>query len=87
MHPFVSVIVTVYEPAVKLVIEAVVSLLFHKYEYGVVPPEAEIVIPPSDNPLQVTYESTMEVAVKAFGSEIDVDPFAVHPFASDIVTV
>ena len=40
-HPFTSVTVTEYEPAVRLLIEAVVAPVLHKYVYGAVPPVAD----------------------------------------------
>ena len=38
VHPFASVTVTLYVPAVRLFRSCVVSAVFHKYVYGFVPP-------------------------------------------------
>ena len=57
VHPLLSVIVTLYVPAITPVIEAVVAALLQAYVYGIVPPVAEAVAPPSAIPLQDTFES------------------------------
>ena len=55
LHPVASVIVTVYVPANKPVIEEVVAPLgFHEYVYGDVPPDPLANAIPSLPPLQVT---------------------------------
>ena len=55
--------------------------------YGDVPPVADAVAPPSDNPLHVMVESTCEAATNTVGS-VTVDELVdVQPFASVTVTV
>ena len=87
LHPFESVIVTVNVPAANPVIDAVVAELLHTYEYGVVPPVAEAVAPPTCKPLHVTFESTTELANKTVGSVIVVELVVEQPFASVMVTM
>ena len=66
-------------------IEAVVAEFDHTNVYGVVPPVALAVAPPSDNPLHVTLESTCVDATNTLGSVTVADDVEVHPFASVIV--
>jgi hypothetical protein len=56
VHPFASVAVTVYVPATRLLIVAVVAPVFHKYEYPAVPFDANEVAEPVEAPLQSTFE-------------------------------
>ena len=85
-HPLASVIVTEYVPAMTPVIEAVVAELLHEYVYGIVPPSAELLAPPSFKPLQVMFESNTAVDTNTTGSVIITDEESVHPFPSVIVT-
>ena len=55
--------------------------------YGDVPPVADAVAPPSDNPLHVMVESTCEDATNTVGSVTVDELVEVHPFASVTVTV
>ena len=50
VHPFASVTVTVYVPAVNPVISSVVEALLHRYEYGIVPPPARTEALPVNSP-------------------------------------
>ena len=54
VHPLASVAVTVYVPAVRLVIVLVVAPLDQANVYPVVPPDAEAVASPSFPALQLT---------------------------------
>ena len=74
-------------PAATPVILAVVAELDHKYVYGMVPPVALAVAPPSEKPLQLTLLSTTLAADNAAGSVIVVDELSVQPFASVTVTL
>ena len=87
VQPFASVTVTVYVPAATPVIDAVVAVFDHAYVYGDVPPVADAVAPPSDNPLQVMVESTCEAATNTVGSVTVDELVEVQPFASVTVTV
>jgi hypothetical protein len=87
LHPFASVIVVVYVPATTPVIEAVVAELIHAYVYGIVPPVADAVAPPSARPLQDIFESTTVAAIIEAGSVMVELLVEVHPFASVMVTL
>ena len=80
VHPLASVIVVVYVPATTPVIVAVVAELLHAYVYGMVPPVADDVAPPSAKPLQVMFESTTLAATNIAGSETVTELVEVHPF-------
>jgi hypothetical protein len=55
VHPFASVAVTTYMPAVRLLIVADVDPVFHKYEYPAVPFDANEVAEPVEAPLHNTF--------------------------------
>ena len=64
-HPFISVIVTLYVPAIKLFIFCVVEPPVQLYAYGVVPPLTVSVTAPLLPPLQLT----LVVAVVALSAD------------------
>jgi len=78
-HPFASVTVKVYEPAVKLVCAGVIV-------YGPVPPFGVIITDPVLAPLHNTLVMAV-VAVKAAGSVMVTGTVIEHPFASVTVKV
>ena len=51
-------------------------------EYGAVPPDADTEADPSFPPLQLTFDTTEHVALRAVGSVIVTVQVAVQPFAS-----
>ena len=87
VHPFTSVTVAVYVPAVKPVMLAVVAALLHTKVYGVVPPAPLAVADPLLPPLQLMFVFTTELAVNAEGSVMVTLDVVVHEFTSDTVTV
>ncbi len=62
VHPFTSVTVTEYEPAVRLLMLTVVAPVLHRYVYGAVPPvadtEAEATFPLLQSPLVGVHVAT-----------------------------
>ena len=56
VQPLLSVTVTVYAPATRLFIVAVVALFDQRYVYAIVPPEAVTVALPLLPPLQLTFD-------------------------------
>ena len=92
VHPFASVMLTVYVAATTPVIEAVVAKVVelvevdHAYVYVPVPPVAEAVTPPFESPLHVTLESIAVAAAKAAGSVMVTESTAVAPDPSETVT-
>ena len=66
VHPFASVITTVYVPADKFVFDALDPPTFHEYEYGAVPPEAVTIADPLLPPLHETLLDDM-LAVSCVG--------------------
>jgi len=87
VHPLASVAVTVYVPAVRLLIVADVDPVFHKYEYPTVPFDANEVAEPVEAPLHNTFVVEGIDTVNVVGCEIVAVVDAVHPFASVAVTV
>ena len=67
VHPFASVAVTTYVPAVRLLIVADVDHVFHKYEYPAVPFDANEVAEPVEAPLHKTFVDVGIVTVKVAG--------------------
>jgi hypothetical protein len=87
IHPFASVIVTVYVPAVNPpAVTVVCKVGFHEYVYGTVPPAALTVERPLFPPLQVTFTLVKELVMMA-GSVITIEAVAIQPFPSVTVTV
>jgi hypothetical protein len=88
VQPFLSVTVTVYVPAVRLVAVALVPPLgAHEYVYGTVPPPAVTVAPPVAPPLHLTLVVELIEAVRTVGCVIVTAAVAVQPFLSVTVTV
>jgi pyridoxal biosynthesis lyase PdxS len=87
VHPLASVAVTVYVPAVRLLLVAVVDPVFQRYEYPAVPFAANAVAPPVDPPLHNTLVVEGIEIVSGVGCVIVAVVDVVHPFASVAVTV
>ena len=87
VHPFASVAVTVYVPAVRLLRVDVVEPVFHKYEYPAVPFAANAVALPVAPPLHNTFVVDGIDSVNKLGCVIVAVVDVVHPFASVAVTV
>ena len=87
VHPFASVAVTVYVPAVRLLIVTVVAPVFHKYEYPEVPFDANAVALPVAPPLHKTFVVDGIATDNILGCVITVVVVFVHPLASVAVTV
>ena len=82
VHPLASVAVTVYVPAARLLIVAVVAPVFHKYEYPAVPFDANEVAEPVEAPLHSTFVVDGIVILNNEGCEITTETEEVHPLAS-----
>src|ERR1700733_8277216 len=83
VQPFLSVIVTVYVPAVRPVAVALVPPLgVHAYVYGVVPPAPVAVALPLLPPLQLTFTILPVEAVSNTGCVTVALPVTEQPFAS-----
>ncbi len=84
VHPFVSVTVTEYGPAVLVLIVDVVALVLHRNDFDPVPPEGVAV-----NVAGKTFEQTETSPTETvgFGSIVRVpEPDPVQPFVSVTVT-
>ena len=66
---------------------AVVAALLQAKVYGDVPPDPLAVADPSDNPLQLMFVFTTELAVNTVGSVMVTLDVVVQELASDTVTV
>ena len=86
VHPLASVTVTVYVPAVNPLIDEVIAVVLHRYEYPGVPPPAVTLAVPLDPPKQLTAVALHE-AVTAVGEPTVDWHVNVHPLASVTVTV
>jgi hypothetical protein len=87
VHPFASITVTVYVPAVRPVAVAVVWLLIdHRYVIGAVPPVAVAVALPLLPPAQETF-TTLVVTVGPLRLITVAEAVFVQPLASVTVTV
>jgi predicted RNA methylase len=87
VHPLASVAVTVYVPAVRLLLVAVVDPVFQRYEYPPVPLDATEVAEPVEAPLHNTLVVEGIEIVSGVGCVIVAVVDVVHPFASVAVTV
>src|SRR6185312_687287 len=88
VHPLLSVIVTLYDPAVKLLADAFVPPPpVQLYVYPPAPPPAMTVAPPLLPPLQLMLVADEIFAVNGVGWVIVILAVALHPCAPDTVTV
>ena len=86
VHPFASVTVSVYDPAHRLLMVAVVAPLLQAYVYGAVPTLTVVFADPSQEPAQLA-SFEVALAVNVAGSLMVTEEVAVHPFASVTVSV
>ena len=87
VHPFASVTVTEYVPAVRFDKSSVVAPFDQRYVYAVVPPDTDKLAAPVELPKQRTFVPDIEAVSAAAGCVIVTLAVVVHPLASVIVTL